>query len=378
MYKLLAVCPMGLESIVAKEIQDLGYETTVENGKIFFEGDETAIVKCNLWLRTADRVKIVVGEFTATTFDNLFEQTKALPWEAIIAEDGNFPVQGKSVKSVLYSVPDCQAIVKKAIVERLKVAYQTRGWLSEIGAKYPIEVSILKDKALLTIDTSGSGLNKRGYRLAQGEAPIKETLAASLIKLANWTGDTPLIDPFCGSGTIAIEACLIAQNIAPGFNRDFVSESWDIMPNDLYNQMRDEADQAADYDREVEVLASDIDPDMVEIAKRNADEVGLGDIIKFSVKDVNTLTVEANRAIALIGNPPYGERIGDREEVEEMYKYIGILMKQHAQLSTYILTSNKEFEYLVDKKATKRRKLFNGYIECTYYQYWGEKTPKKS
>lgn len=376
MYKLLAVCPMGLESIVAKEVQELGYETTVENGKIFFEGDEAAIVKCNLWLRTADRVKIVVGQFTTTTFDHLFEQTKSLPWEAFIDQDGSFPVQGKSVKSTLYSVPDCQAIVKKAIVERLKSAYNESGWLNETGAKYPIEVSILKDKALLTIDTSGSGLNKRGYRLAQGEAPIKETLAASLIRLANWTGDTPLIDPFCGSGTIAIEACLIAQNIAPGFNRNFVSESWDIIPENLYNDMRNEAENAADYDRQVEIYASDIDPEMIEIAKRNAEEVGLGDIIQFTVKDVNTLTIDTEDPVALIGNPPYGERIGDRAEVEEMYRYIGKLMNEHPYLSTYILTSNKEFEFLTNKKATKRRKLFNGYIECTYFQYWGAKKPK--
>ncbi|MBN6849803.1 putative N6-adenine-specific DNA methylase [Staphylococcus saprophyticus] len=376
MYQLLAVCPMGLEAVVAKEIQELGYDTTVENGRIFFEGDETAIVKCNLWLRTADRIKIVVGQFKATTFDELFEKTKALPWETLIEQDGNFPVQGRSVKSTLFSVPDCQAIVKKAIVERLRRAYQASGWLNETGAKYPIEVAILKDNALLTIDTSGSGLNKRGYRLAQGEAPIKETLAASLIRLANWTGDTPLVDPFCGSGTIAIEACLIAQNIAPGFNRDFVSENWDIMPDRLYDEMRDEADQQANYDRKLEIYASDIDPEMIEIARRNAEEVGLADIIQFSVKDVNTLTIDEDKPMALIGNPPYGERIGDRDKVEEMYCYIGELMQQHSQLSTYILTSSTEFEFLVNKKATKRRKLFNGYIECTYYQYWGDKKPR--
>lgn len=376
MYQLLAVCPMGLEAVVAKEIQELGYDTTVENGRIFFEGDKTAIVKCNLWLRTADRIKIVVGQFKATTFDELFEKTKALPWETLIEQDGNFPVQGRSVKSTLFSVPDCQAIVKKAIVERLRRAYQASGWLNETGAKYPIEVAILKDNALLTIDTSGSGLNKRGYRLAQGEAPIKETLAASLIRLANWTGDTPLVDPFCGSGTIAIEACLIAQNIAPGFNRDFVSENWDIMPDRLYDEMRDEADQQANYDRKLEIYASDIDPEMIEIARRNAEEVGLADIIQFSVKDVNTLTIDEDKPMALIGNPPYGERIGDRDKVEEMYRYIGELMQQHSQLSTYILTSSTEFEFLVNKKATKRRKLFNGYIECTYYQYWGDKKPR--
>ena len=376
MYQLLAVCPMGLEAVVAKEVQELGYETTVENGRIFFEGDESAIVKCNLWLRTADRIKIVVGQFKATTFDELFEKTKALPWETIVEQDGNFPVQGRSVKSTLFSVPDCQAIVKKAIVERLRRAYQERGWLNETGAKYPVEVSILKDNALLTIDTSGSGLNKRGYRLAQGEAPIKETLAASLIRLANWTGDTPLIDPFCGSGTIAIEACLIAQNIAPGFNRDFVSEKWDMMPDNLYDEMRDEADQQANYDRKLEIYASDIDPEMIDIARRNAEEVGLADIIQFSVKDVNILTIDTEEPLALIGNPPYGERIGDRDEVEVMYRYIGELMQQHPHLSTYILTSSTEFEHLVNQKATKRRKLFNGYIECTYYQYWGKRKPQ--
>ncbi|MHA6502034.1 THUMP domain-containing class I SAM-dependent RNA methyltransferase [Staphylococcus haemolyticus] len=373
MFQLLAVCPMGLEAVVAKEIQELGYETQVENGRIFFEGDAKAIVQCNLWLRTADRIKIVVGRFNASTFDELFEKTKSLPWENIIDKEGQFPVQGRSVKSTLYSVPDCQAITKKAIVERLKKAYDEKGRLNESGAKYPVEVAILKDNVLLTIDTSGSGLNRRGYRIAQGEAPIKETLAASLVRLANWKGDTPFIDPFCGSGTIAIEACLIAQNIAPGFNRDFVSEEWNIMPPNIYDDMRDEADQQANYDKDIRVFASDIDPEMVEIAKRNAEEVGLADIIQFSVKDVNTLTIDTDEPVALVGNPPYGERIGDREEVEEMYRYIGKLMNQHSHLSTYILTSNKEFEFLVNRKATKRRKLFNGYIECTYYQYWGKK-----
>ncbi|MDE9838197.1 class I SAM-dependent RNA methyltransferase [Staphylococcus pseudintermedius] len=373
MYQLLAVCPMGLESIVAKEVQDLGYDTRVENGRIYFEGDASAIVKANLWLRTADRVKLIVGQFEAVTFDSLFEQTKNLPWEQFIPTDGQFPVQGRSLKSKLFSVPDVQAITKKAIVERLKNAHQVSGWLDESGAKYPVEVAILKDKVLLTIDTSGSGLNKRGYRLAQGEAPIRETLAASLVKLANWTGDTPLIDPFCGSGTIAIEACLIAQNIAPGFNRSFISEQWDIIPKGLYDQKRAEADELADYDKEIEIYASDIDPEMVEIAQRNADEVGVGDIIRFEVKDVNTLTINHDGPIGLIGNPPYGERIGDRAEVEEMYRNLGILMQNHPNLSLYIMTSNKEFEYLVNRKATKRRKLFNGYIETTYYQYWANK-----
>ncbi|MGV3243946.1 THUMP domain-containing class I SAM-dependent RNA methyltransferase [Staphylococcus sp. 11261D007BR] len=372
MYQLLAVCPMGIESIVAKEIQDLGYETKVENGRIYFEGDEKAIALANLWLRTADRVKLVVGEFKAFSFDELFEKVKALPWELFIPANGAFPVQGRSLKSKLHSVPDVQSITKKAIVEKLKQAHQVKGWLDESGETYPIEVNILKDKALLTIDTSGSGLNKRGYRLAQGEAPIKETLAASLVKLANWKGDSPLIDPFCGSGTIAIEACLIAQNIAPGFNRSFVSEKWEFMPEGLYDQLRAEADMQADYDKEIEIYASDIDADMVEIAQRNADEVGVGDIIQFSVKDVNTLSIDTDSTIGLIGNPPYGERIGQREEVEEMYRYLGTLLKQNPNLSMYIMTSYPGFEHLINRQATKRRKLFNGFIETTYYQYWAK------
>lgn len=373
MYQLLATSPMGLESIVAKEVQELGYETTVENGRVLFEGDEKAIVKANLWLRTADRVKIVVGRFNATTFDELFEKTKSLPWENVIGAQGMFPVQGKSVKSKLFSVSDCQAIVKKAIVERLKHVYSIKGWIDESGSKYQVEVSLLKDEALLTIDTSGSGLHKRGYRLAQGEAPMKETLAAALVRLTNWSGETPFIDPFCGSGTLAIEAALIAQNIAPGFNRSFASEEWDIIPEGLYDQLRQEADEVALYDKEIDIVASDIDPRMVEIAKANAVEVGLGDIIKFTVQDVHDLVVPEG-PISIIGNPPYGERIGERSEVEAMYKHLGEILNKNNQVSLYMLTSYKEFEPLVGTKATKRRKLFNGYIECTYYQYWGKRS----
>lgn len=372
MFQLLATSPMGLESIVAKEVNELGYETKTENGRVLYEGDARAIVRSNLWLRTADRVKIVVGRFYATTFDQLFEQTKALPWEEIIGPKGAFPVQGKSLKSKLFSVPDCQAIVKKAIVERLKTAYQFKGWIDESGALYKVEVAILKDEVLLTIDTSGPGLHKRGYRLAQGEAPMKETLAASLVKLSNWTGETPFIDPFCGSGTIAIEAAMIAQNIAPGFNRDFVSEQWEIIPEDMYEEERIKADNEALYDREIDIMASDIDPKMIEIAKANAAEVGFADVIQFKQQNVHDLKLHAEKG-AIVGNPPYGERIGERKEVEAMYKFLGELIKENPKWSLYIMTSYKEFEVLVGKKATKRRKLFNGYLECTYYQYWGDK-----
>lgn len=247
-YKLLATAPMGIEAVVAKEVRDLGYECEVDNGKIIYKGDELAIARSNLWLRTADRIKIIVGEFKATTFDQLFEGTKSLPWENFLGENSEFPVSGKSVKSKLYSVPDCQGIVKKAIVERLKSKYK-KAWFDENGPKVPIEVSILKDKVTLTIDTSGTGLHRRGYRVGQGEAPLKETLAAALILLTNWSYDRPFVDPFCGSGTIPIEAALIGQNIAPGFNRDFISEQWHWMPESVWEEARMETEDLAKYDR---------------------------------------------------------------------------------------------------------------------------------
>ena len=230
-YDLIATSAMGFEALVAKEVRALGYECQVDNGRILFQGDEKAIAKSNLWLRTADRVKLKIGEFKATTFDELFEKTKALPWEKFLPENAEFPVSGKSVKSKLFSVSDCQAIVKKAIVERMKKHYKKEGWFEENGPLFKIEVALHKDIALLTIDTSGSGLHKRGYRVAQGEAPIKETLAAALVMLTNWTPDRPFVDPFCGSGTIPIEAALMGQNIAPGFNREFVSENWHWIPS---------------------------------------------------------------------------------------------------------------------------------------------------
>ena len=228
-FQLVATSAMGLEAIVAEEVRDLGYETRVDNGKVYFEGDELAIARANLWLRVADRVKIVVAQFPARTFDQLFEGVKALEWEKYLPVDANFPVSGKSVKSTLFSVPDCQAITKKAIVERLKFAHKRLGFLDESGPLFKIEISILKDVATLTIDTSGAGLHKRGYRTVQGEAPLKETLAAALVKVSKWSPNRPFVDPFCGSGTIALEAAMIGQNIAPGYNREFVSESWPWM-----------------------------------------------------------------------------------------------------------------------------------------------------
>lgn len=370
---LIATAAMGLESIVSKEVKALGYENVeVENGRVVFEADVSAIPRANLWLRTADRVKLLVGRFKATSFDQLFEETKALPWESFIEEDGEFPVIGKSVKSKLYSVPDCQAIVKKAIVERLKKKHGVASWLKETGSFYRVEVAIHKDEALLTMDTSGSGLHKRGYRVGQGEAPLKETLAAALVQITNWHPDKPFVDPFCGSGTIAIEAALIGQNIAPGFNREFASEGWGFIPQKAWDDAFQEAEDAANYDQPLDITGSDLDPKMIEIARKNAMEAGLGDLVTWKQMQMNDLKPKEDSGY-IVSNPPYGERIGDREEVEQMYRDLGTIMRDYPSWSVYILTSHEGFEKLYGHSATKKRKLFNGYIKTDYYQYFGKK-----
>lgn len=375
-FELIATAAMGLEAVVAKEVRDLGYECTVENGRVRFQGDEMAICKSNLWLRTADRVKIKVGEFKAKTFDELFEKTKALPWEKYLPENAEFPVSGKSVKSTLFSVSDCQAIVKKAIVNRLSTHYHRTSWFEENGPLFKIEVSLLKDTVMLTIDTSGAGLHKRGYRAEQGEAPIKETLAAALVMLTNWTPDRPFVDPFCGSGTIPIEAALIGQNIAPGFNREFVSEGWDWIPDKLWEDARNEAEDLARYDQEIDIFGSDVDHKMVNIAKLNAFEAGLGDLIQFKQMQVKDFTTTKEYGV-IVGNPPYGERLGDKATVEKMYTDMGQALAPHETWSVYMLTSNERFEECYGKPATKKRKLFNGFIQTNYYQYWGKRPPRE-
>ncbi|MFE3572715.1 class I SAM-dependent RNA methyltransferase [Lysinibacillus sp. NPDC059133] len=374
-YKLVATAAMGLESIVAQEVQALGYETTVENGKVYFEGDETAIARTNLWLRVADRVKIVVGQFPAKSFEQLFESVKALPWEKYLPVDAAFPVSGKSVKSKLFSVPDCQAITKKAIVERMKHHYKRLGFLDESGATYKIEVSILKDVATLTIDTSGVGLHKRGYRQAQGEAPLKETLAAALVQISKWNPNRPFVDPFCGSGTIALEAAMLGQNIAPGYNREFISEEWPWMKAKIWDAVRDEADSIANYDQPLEIFGSDIDHRMVSIAQENALEAGFGDMITFKQMQARDFTTQLTDGV-MIGNPPYGERIGDIEIVEQVICDLGKVMKNYPTWSVYMLSSMKNFEELYGRQSTKKRKLFNGFIETNYYQFWGQKSKR--
>lgn len=370
-YTILATTPMGLESVVSKEVRELGYECKVENGKIIFQGDEKAIAKSNLWLRAADRIKLIVGGFRAETFEELFEGTKALPWERFIGINDIFPVSGKSVKSKLYSVPDCQAIVKKAIVERLKQKYRIE-WFEETGAKVPIEVSLLKDQVTLTIDTSGTGLHKRGYRVAQGEAPLKETLAAALVLLTNWTCDRPFADPFCGSGTIPIEAALIGQNIAPGFNREFICETWSWFPKKIWDEVRNEAEDLAKYDRNLMIYGSDINPRMVEIAEKNVMEAGLSGIIQLKQMRATDFHTKEQYGV-IVTNPPYGERMGEKESVEKLYQELGETFRHLDTWSIYVLTSNERFEELFGRKATKKRKLYNGYIKTDYYQFWGPK-----
>ncbi|MCM3249164.1 class I SAM-dependent RNA methyltransferase [Bacillus sp. FSL K6-2819] len=372
-YTLIATAPMGIEAIVAKEVRDLGYECKVDNGKVIFEGDALAICRANLWLRTADRIKVQVAEFQAKTFDELFEKTKAIDWRAYIPENAKFPVIGKSVKSVLASVPDCQRIVKKAIAENLKLqSGKQNEWIEETGPEYKVEISLLKDKAVITLDSSGTGLHKRGYRVDQGGAPIKETLAAALVLLTNWTPDRPFVDPFCGSGTIAIEAALIGQNIAPGFNRDFVSEDWEWIGKELWDKARLEVEEKANYDQPLQIFASDVDHRMVNIAKENAEEAGLGDLIECKQMRVQDFTTKLEFGV-IVGNPPYGERLGEKKEVERMYKEMGRAFESLDTWSVYMLTSNEQFEEAYGRKATKKRKLFNGFIKADYYQYWAKK-----
>lgn len=377
-YQLIATAAAGIEALVGKELRDLGIECQVENGRARFEGDLETIATANLWLRTADRVKIVVGEFDAFTFDELFEKVKALPWEDFLPMDAQFPVAGRSIKSKLYSVPDCQAITKKAIVERLREVYHrpARVPLPETGAFFQLEVALLKDHVVLTIDTTGPSLFKRGYRLEKGGAPLKENMAAALILLTNWRKDRPFYDPVCGSGTLCIEAALIGHNIAPGFNREFVCETWNWFDKEVFEKVRTAADEAADYDIELDITGSDINGQMIDIAQRNADEIGLGDSITFKQRAIKDFNTDKEYGV-IVANPPYGERLGDEEKVHELYREMGQVFAPLKTWSKYILTSDLTFEEHYGSKATKKRKLYNGAIRTDLFQYWGQRPPRK-
>ncbi len=374
--ELIATATFGLEAVVAQEVKDLGYEEiSVETGKVTFTADESAICRSNLWLRTADRVRLKVGEFEAVTFDQLFEKTKSLPWSDLIPGDAAFPVDGKSVQSTLFSISDCQAIVKKAVVESMKKRYQTE-WFKEDGPLYRIEVSMLKDLATLTIDTTGPGLHKRGYRAAGSEAPLKETLAAGLILIARWQPAIALVDPMCGSGTIPIEAALIGRNIAPGMNRSFVSEQWPTIPRELWREARRETHDRTDYNRELDITGTDIDNSLIEDARKNAAEAEVGDQIHFQARPLSELSSKKKYG-KVICNPPYGERLSSMKAVEKLYQQMGKQFKKLETWSYYIITAHDNFEVLFGKKASKRRKLYHGNIKVQYYQYFGPRPPKR-
>jgi putative N6-adenine-specific DNA methylase len=375
--ELIATAPFGLEAVVAREVKDLGYtEITTQDGRVTFVGDEQAICRANLWLRTADRVLVKLGEFPATTFDELFEGTKSLPWADWIPEDATFPVDGKSVKSQLSSVPACQGIVKKAIVSSLQQTYN-REWFEESGPKYSIMVSLLKDVATLTLDTTGVGLHKRGYRQVVGNAPIKETLAAALILLSRWNPNRILLDPLCGSGTIPLEAALIGKNMAPGLEREFDAEKWDRVPEKLWQQARVEARDLARPNTPLQIIGSDIDPEALGLARYHTKAAGFTDEIVWRNQDLAKLDVSGEYG-CVITNPPYGERIGDLAEVEKLYRDMGKTYKNvlGPTWSYFVLTSHQGFERIFAKKADKKRKLFNGRIECNLYQYLGPLPPR--
>lgn len=368
-YTLIATSTFGLEKVVAKELETLGYDDLkIENGKVTFEGDEMDIVTCNIWLRTADRLLIKMGEFRAESFEELFQGTLKINWGKIIPTDGFMHVVGKSVKSKLFSVPDCQSIVKKAVIEAMKRDHKTEVF-PEDGAEYKIEVALLKDMVTLTLDTSGSGLHKRGYREYAGEAPMKETLAAALVLLSEWEPSRILADTFCGSGTIAIEAAMIGKNIAPGLNRHFVSEQWNIIPKDLWEDIRNYAKKSINK-KEFRILASDIDGRVLRTAMSNARKAGVQDLIAFQKLDMKEFSSKKRYGF-IITNPPYGERLGEVKEAEELYKLMGTVYSKLKDWSYFVITSNENFEKCFEKKSHKNRKLYNGRLKCYYYQYFG-------
>lgn len=377
-FNLVATAAAGLEAVVGKEIRNLGIDCQVENGKVRFQGDVETIAKTNLWLRSADRIKIIVGEFPAHTFEELFQGVFALDWENYLPLGAKFPIsKAKCVKSKLHNEPSVQAITKKAVVKKLqKHFHRPEGVpLQETGAEFKIEVSILKDKATIMIDTTGSSLFKRGYRVEKGGAPIKENMAAAILQLSNWYPDKPLIDPTCGSGTFCIEAAMIGMNIAPGFNRDFAFEAWPWADKDLVQKVRDDAENQANYDIELDIMGCDIDARMIEIAKKNAEEAGLGDVIKLKQMRLQDLKTDKINGV-IISNPPYGERLLDDKAVDVLYNEMGQTFAPLKTWSKFILTSDENFEKKYGSQADKKRKLYNGTLKVDLYQYYGERVKR--
>lgn len=374
--KLRATTTFGLEAVAKREIEKLGFtDIKVSDGYVEYTADYRGIVQSNLWLRTADKVLLVIGEFEAVTFEELFDNTFDLPWTDLIPKDGNFIVTGKSFKSTLSSVPACQSITEKAIIKKLQTKYDIKRF-PKTGAEYTVQVSLLKNKVTITLNTSGPSLHKRGYRHGQVIAPLKETMAAALIELSYWKKDRIFLDPCCGSGTLPIEAAMIGRNIAPGLSRKFAAEDWDFIPKELWQEERKKAYSAIDYDCELQIYGSDINAHAVEIAKVNAENAGVDDCIIFRQIPFNKLKLMGNYGVC-VSNPPYAERMGNLDDVERLYTDMGKLFKANKTWSTYFITSHEGFEKLYGRKADKKRKLFNGNVKTDYYQYFGERPPKK-
>lgn len=368
-FNFVATCLFGLERLVGEEIDELGYKRreTID-GRVFFSGSIDAIARANINLRCAERVLLEVGTFTATTFTELFDGVSKIPFEAIIGKEDAFPVKGHSIKSTLFSVPDCQSIIKKAIVKRLSENYKV-DWFNETGVKYQIEFFILNDKVSIMIDTSGLALHKRGYRTEAGAAPIRETLAAAIVKLSRPRENVRLWDTFCGSGTIPIEAALIMTNTAPGINRRFAAEDFPFIPKSVWENARNEAKQKRTLDTQFRAYASDIDMAVLKTAKANVKRSGMENYIKVFCKDA-TLIEKDDVRTTIVCNPPYGERLESIKSARELYKKLGNTFGRLSPWQMYIITSEEEFERLFGKKADKVRKLYNGMIKCNLYQYF--------
>ncbi len=373
--ELIATATFGLEAVVKREIENLGYKIVkTEDGKVTYEGDERAIVMSNLWLRCADRVLLKLAEFKALEFEDLFQQVKGIAWEQLIPLDGKILVTGSSVKSKLSSVPACQSVAKKAIIEKLKETYGIEEFTEE-GATYKIKIALLKDIVTVSVDTSGAGLHKRGYRVEDVQAPMKETLAAALVSLSFWRPGRVLVDPCCGSGTLAIEAAMMEKNIAPGLNRSFVSEDWGYIPSKIWEEERTSArEQIKEIDNPT-IIARDIDSKCIAATGQNAEAAGVDDAITLSRKNIKEMKEgDWNPEGILITNPPYGERIGNRKEIDSIYKSLRDFSEKNPTWSMFIITSDKEVEDgVLQRKADRRRKLYNGRIETCYYQFHGER-----
>ena len=377
-YELIATAAFGLEAVVRRQIEKIGCEVIrTEDGKVTFAGDERDIVRANLHLRSADRVLIRMGEFEARTFEDLFRGVRDISWEKLVPSDGKVIVTGTSVKSALHSVPACQSVAKKAIASRLGSAYGLEK-LPETGSVYTVKVSLLKDHATVTVDTSGDGLHKRGYRVRTVEAPIRETVAAALIELSFWKPGRLLVDPCCGSGTIAIEAAMIGRNIAPGLSRSFACESWDAIPREIWKSERKAAFEAINNSVHLNIIAADIDGRAVDAARENVIEAGVEDAISFRRMDIGETLSDLPTSGIMITNPPYGERIGDEKQLAHIRGELKDFFGKNPMWSLFVITTDKNFESRVfGREADRRRKLYNGRLETCYYQFHGKRPDKK-